>query len=90
MTSNELRAWMAAHHWSVAGLAAQLDVYPSTVQRWRSGQRRIPGDMPVRLHAIELRDAAHSDGLDWPTSARAAHARTVRHRIMARSARSSD
>jgi DNA-binding transcriptional regulator YiaG len=42
MTPAELRDWMAAHGHSVRGLAALLEVSPSTVQAWRDGTYAIP------------------------------------------------
>ena len=81
MTRDELREWMKKHRWSVPGLAAQLEVHPTTVQRWRSGGRRLPGDLAVRLRAIEIMMVAEADGsVVWPGSERAIHARQVRNR----------
>ena len=52
MTPDELRDWMTLHGWSVRRLAQSLGVEPSTVQRWRSGDRRIPPYLPMALSAL--------------------------------------
>lgn len=53
MTSDELRAWMGAHGYSVRTLARDLGVRSSTVQRWRDGSRPIPALLGPALRGLE-------------------------------------
>lgn len=53
MTADELRSWMAAHNYSVRGLAATLGIGAPTIQRWRDGSRSIPGTLRQRLRLLE-------------------------------------
>lgn len=43
---------MAAHHYSVRGLAAALGCSPRAVQCWRDGSRAVPADLPQRLERL--------------------------------------
>ncbi|MDE3096871.1 MAG: helix-turn-helix transcriptional regulator [Chloroflexota bacterium] len=52
MTADDLRAWMAAHGYSVRGLAASLGLAPATVQNWRDGTHAPPADLADRLSAL--------------------------------------
>ena len=47
MTSDELRSWMSQNAYTVRGLAGELRVAPTTVQRWRDGTHPVP-------HLVEL------------------------------------
>jgi transcriptional regulator with XRE-family HTH domain len=49
MTSDELRAWMATHGYSVRRLAKALGVESSTVHRWRTGDHDIPPYLALAL-----------------------------------------
>ena len=53
MDSRELRGWMARNGYTVRGLASALGVRPSTVQRWRMGERAIPTYLELALAGIE-------------------------------------
>ena len=59
MTADELRVWMAERGYSVRGLARALEaatlrpVWPSTVQRWRSGESDVPPWVPGVLERLE-------------------------------------
>lgn len=58
MTKVELRDAMKGLGLSVRSLAKLVEVSPSTVNRWRTGRRRVPGavarylELRIRLQAI--------------------------------------
>lgn len=58
MTAAELRALMSERGYSVRGLARALEaatlrpVWPSTVQRWRSGESDVPPWLPAVLERL--------------------------------------
>lgn len=52
MTNEELREWMREHGYSIHALARKLGVWPSTVQRWRDGSRKIPAHVPLALEHL--------------------------------------
>ncbi len=49
MTSKEFRAWMERGKWTNRGLARELDVYPSTIARYRSGALAVPRTLELAL-----------------------------------------
>lgn len=54
LTRDELREWMTTHNFSVHGLARALGVWPTTVERWRSGSRKVPRSLRWKLVVIAL------------------------------------
>ncbi len=56
MTGDELKAWMTANGWTVRGLAAELKVAPSSIDRWRDDTHPIPETVVIALHGPALAD----------------------------------
>ena len=52
MNPDQLKQWMRTHERTVRGLAGELAVQPSTVQRWRNGSRPIPVYLHLALAGI--------------------------------------
>ena len=52
MRANDLKDWMQSHRWTVAALSRELDVHPSTIQRWRNGST-IPKVVALALETVE-------------------------------------
>lgn len=52
MNGSDLRTWMTANGYTVRGLAAALQVAPSTVQNWVSGKYPMPNHIALALRAL--------------------------------------
>ena len=52
MDADELKAWMTEHGRTVRGLAFELDVSRSTVDRWRTSDARIPRSVELALQVL--------------------------------------
>lgn len=55
MTPSELRAWRLKHRFSRRTLAEKLGVTRGAIDWWESGQRRIPGMLPLALRSLHQR-----------------------------------
>ena len=53
MNETELRDWMTRHRWSIHRLAGEMGVHPSTVQRYRTGDLKIPRVVELALETVE-------------------------------------
>ena len=64
MTSNELRAELAALRWTQKRLADRLGVDPDTVSRWTNGRTDVPAYVAeyLRVVAIVVRFASKISG----------------------------
>lgn len=58
MEPAELREWIAAHGYTVSGLARDLDVERKTVQRYLSGESVIPRAIELALEALAAKKEA--------------------------------
>ena len=61
VTPEAFRVWMAAHQWTVRGLAIALGVAPSTIQRWRDGSRPVPPYLNMALRTLVVRRGTRGD-----------------------------
>lgn len=52
LTPDDLDDWMKEHAYSVRGLAAELGIAFTTVQRWRNGSVPCPPWLPLALRGI--------------------------------------
>ena len=53
MENTDLRAWMAAHRWSIAALSRELGIHPATLHRYRQGVQPIPKMLILALRSLE-------------------------------------
>jgi len=58
MRQTDLKDWMVKRRWTVRGLAERLDVHPSTLQRYRTGELDIPRVVELALRTVEREDRA--------------------------------
>ena len=54
MQASELKDWMKGRRWTVAALSRELELHPSTIQRWRNGHK-IPRAVELALERLEQR-----------------------------------
>ena len=51
--SDDLRAWMTAHGYTVRSLARALEREPRTIQRYRDGSLPVPRVIELALRGLE-------------------------------------
>ena len=61
MTGDQLRDWMARHHYTALRLAAELGVAERSVFRWRTSAR-VPAYLALALESLERHARASRDG----------------------------
>ena len=52
MTGTELKSWMHEHRYSIHRLAGALAIHPSTVQRYRTGELKVPRVVCLALDSL--------------------------------------
>lgn len=56
MEASEFRAWLERRGWTYAEAAPHFRVDPSTVWRWQTGKRGVPGPVEVVTELMDAND----------------------------------